>query len=203
MVNREYGHRFADGSGSADESREAVLTLAARFQPGFVEVVFRDGPDEPWQRDGDQPHTPDERMDQLAEFARTMGHLADWRGQKLVDLGLASTPSSWTLTEDVFEALMTARKGRAECACYRSPFDHEYGCPHAVFVHAGVTYPLGKQYLDRVGVRWAFYGENDRGAPLVKLFPFHDAYEPLPLAVAVDAYGPFTAVDPLPEEGLF
>jgi hypothetical protein len=99
MSDREYGHRFCDGSTGPDESRDAALDTARGFKPGFVEVVYRDGPDDPWQRDPEQPHTADERMDELARFAKAMGDLAGWRGQKLLEFGLASTPTSWPLTE--------------------------------------------------------------------------------------------------------
>lgn len=33
--SREWGHRFVDGTGGPDDSREAALETAAKFKPGF------------------------------------------------------------------------------------------------------------------------------------------------------------------------
>lgn len=85
------------------------------------------------------------------------------------------------------------------CSCYRSPFDHEYECPQAVVTQNGVDYPIGKQCLDRDGARWSFWGESATGEPMVKLFPFNDAYEPGLLSTVVDEHGPLAVVDALPD----
>jgi hypothetical protein len=91
-ATREWGHRFWDGGAAPDESREAALQLAARFKPGRVEIVHRDGPDAEWQRADYQPHTPSERIDALADHIAFLRALNDWRGTRLVELGEYPNP---------------------------------------------------------------------------------------------------------------
>lgn len=98
MVSREYGHRFWDGSAAPDESRDAALEYARRFNAGSVEIVWRTGPDEPWVRDRDQPHSPDERIDALAGALKAEAELSLWRATRLTDLGLSPNPLSWSMT---------------------------------------------------------------------------------------------------------
>jgi hypothetical protein len=97
---REWGHRFVDGTAGPDESREAALERAARFKPGFVEIVHRDRPDAEWQRADYQPHVPSERLDRLADHVARIRALNDWRGQRLVELGQhPNPPKAYRATE--------------------------------------------------------------------------------------------------------
>jgi len=89
---REWGHRFVDGTAGHDDSREAALASAAKFTPGFVEIVHRDGPDGEWVRDGYQPHVPSERIDALAVHVAFLRELNNWRGTRLVELGQHPNP---------------------------------------------------------------------------------------------------------------
>jgi hypothetical protein len=88
----QWGFRFWDGTTAPTESRQAALVAAARFVPGAIEIVHRDTHDAPWTRDRHQPHTPDQRMDQLARHIDRLGRLNDWRGTRLVDLGEHPNP---------------------------------------------------------------------------------------------------------------
>lgn len=90
--SREWGHRFVDGTGGPDDSREAALELATRFVPGFVEIVHRAGPDAEWVRDDYQPHVPSERLDQMAAHIASLRRSNDWRGHRLVELGEHPNP---------------------------------------------------------------------------------------------------------------
>ena len=101
MPEREYGHRFADGSARPEASRDAALATVARFKPGFVEIVYRDSPDGPWKRDDVQPHTLEERFDAIFDFLRERDELSLWRGTKLTELGLSPNPWSWGEPEHV------------------------------------------------------------------------------------------------------
>jgi hypothetical protein len=92
MAGIEFGHRFWDGSAGPEESRESAAAFAARFKPGFVEIVYRESPDASWVRDIDQPHTPDGRIDALADLIENLRHLVDWRGKRLVELGAHPNP---------------------------------------------------------------------------------------------------------------
>lgn len=88
----EFGHRFWDGTAGPDEDLSAALTFALKFKPGCVEVVFRDGPDERWQRHDVQPHAPEQRMDALADHIRILTELNNWRGNRLVEVGEHPNP---------------------------------------------------------------------------------------------------------------
>lgn len=110
---REWGHRFVDGSAGPDASREAALELAARFVPGFVEIVHRTGPDAPWVRDGYQPHVPSERLDQMAAHIERVRQSNDWRGLRLAELGgYPNPPRDWRPIADGESPLETVRRWR-------------------------------------------------------------------------------------------
>lgn len=93
MAGIEWGHRFVfDGSAGPDESRRAALALAARFKPGYVEIVWREGPDSPWVRDHDQPHHVSVLIAELERARDVHRELADWRGTRLVEVGEHPNP---------------------------------------------------------------------------------------------------------------
>lgn len=77
----EWGHRFThDGTAGPDASREDALALAARFRPGYVEIVHRI-PGRDWERAEQQPH---DTATLIASLERARGwwrDLANLRGQ--------------------------------------------------------------------------------------------------------------------------
>jgi hypothetical protein len=97
---REWGRRFWDGTAGPEESRQSALATAARFKPGYVELVHRDGPDAEWVRAADQPHTAAERIDALADHVEFLRQINHWRGQRLVELGEhPNPPKDWAAAE--------------------------------------------------------------------------------------------------------
>ena len=54
--------------------------------------MHRDGPDAEWVRDEQQPHTPTQRLDQLADHIAWLRRINDWRGQRLVEVGEYPNP---------------------------------------------------------------------------------------------------------------
>lgn len=92
---REWGSRFWDGSIRPAGDRTEAFDHVLGFKPGMVEVVFRDDPEGQWRRDGEQPHTLEERFAALFKARRESEELSTWRGEKLTDLGLSPNPWSW------------------------------------------------------------------------------------------------------------
>jgi hypothetical protein len=89
---RQWGYRFWDGGVVPAASRVDAHVAAAQFNPGAIEIVHRDTDDAPWTRDEHQPHTHHQRMNQLADHIDRLSRLNDWRGTRLVDLGVHPNP---------------------------------------------------------------------------------------------------------------
>lgn len=89
---QEWGHRHVDGTVTRVESRAAALEAAARYAPGFVELVHRARPEADWVRATVQPHTPRQRLNQLAKHIEKLRRISDWRGTRLAALGEDPNP---------------------------------------------------------------------------------------------------------------
>lgn len=99
----EWGHRFTyDGTAGPSDSREDALALAARFRPGYVEIVHR-VPGGEWERAAEQPHTTAQLLVEFEAVRDRLQALVDVRGRFMTRLPSADF-QEWRDAERALDA---------------------------------------------------------------------------------------------------